>query len=168
MTCYCHLYEDEPWALLAQQAGFEPCQTESRTRDAFRFAAAEIKQLCHEKNVLCDTIERLTAERWHFCEPMDGWVSLSTSSGVTSARTPCKLVAIFSGSPIAEISVVESVTLDADRSGYTYCRLHRDNGAVVLEQPISTNVVTGDTVTLEPSPEFLERVRQTREEKNDD
>lgn len=54
MSCYCHLYEDEPWARLAKEAGFEPCHTESAARDAFAFAATLLEEL----EALCDYAEK--------------------------------------------------------------------------------------------------------------
>jgi hypothetical protein len=35
------MYDNEPWAALAREAGFEPFDTESAAREAFRFAAEQ-------------------------------------------------------------------------------------------------------------------------------
>mgnify|MGYP001810499207 CR=1 FL=1 len=42
---YDHLYEGEPWAELAKQAGFSPGNTESMAREAFRYCADRIAML---------------------------------------------------------------------------------------------------------------------------
>lgn len=39
------MYDDEPWAKLARGAGFEPFDTESSARSAFRFCADRIAEL---------------------------------------------------------------------------------------------------------------------------
>ncbi len=39
------MYDNEPWAKLAREAGFEPVKTESSARLAFRFCAEKIKKL---------------------------------------------------------------------------------------------------------------------------
>lgn len=54
-----NMYDDEPWAKLARQAGFEPVLTETASRYAFEFCAELIEEKEKELAETNLTIEKI-------------------------------------------------------------------------------------------------------------
>ena len=59
------MYDDEDWAIVARKAGFNPVDTESSARMAFRYCAPIIKSLYEALSESCDHHD--------YCEWGDRW-----------------------------------------------------------------------------------------------